>query len=369
MVAAADRKLARIRVALPSGKHVDIPVIQKASFVVAADQYQGHDVYFRNDANTDRQVRVQAVRSVESSSQTINVERIKKFQAKTIAEQAQDRDYIVKNEDPPPIQLNGDLFPAHEKVHYVRFYADGDTDQDAWVDVELIDKLKIICPNEQYQEWQVYCRHDEPGDFIADSRVPYPVSEGTCPPDLDLLTGDGINPPYRLDPFQNIVTFNDDELNEPFSQWYGSFLVDAGSPFSHVWGDLSAQGFNYPEFLQHLADGSAYIAGHIDMRLVDQVYTPHTYVEATGGDATGTIHGYTQQEFVDGPGTYWLDQWHANPGPATLEYYYPELIAYSDAWWQRFIDSGNISGNPRPFVTVRWVALGPITTDVPNGRY
>ncbi len=368
MAETANRKLARIRVALPSGKNVDIPVIQKGSFVVATDQYQEREVYFRNDATAERQVRVQPVPSI-TGEDTINVERIKKFRIKTVTEQAQETDYLVSNEDPPPIQKNGNFFPAHERVHYVRFYAgEGGADHDGWVDVELIDKLKIICPNEQYQEWQVYCRHDEPGDYISDGRVPYLVSAGTCPPNLDLLTGDGINPPYRLDPFQNIVTFAGDEESEPMAQTLGEpHFGDSAFTAAWVRTDLN------PLIIEHIAAGTAYIAGSIDMRMVEQPFDPHTYEHSTGGTFTsgdtGNMHGFTQDEWdVEfNPGGLWhqqrLDFIAANPGrdPNILnDEFYPYadfLDGLSDAAWQRFIDSGNLSFNPIPYVQVRWVAI------------
>lgn len=363
----AERKLARIRVALPSGKQVDIPVIKSAPFMVAQEQYQERILYFRNGADAERTVRVQPVPSITGNDH-INVERIQKLPVMTAAEQYQEYRYLLTNNDPPPIQIDGNFLPAHERVHYVRFYAGGGgSDHDGWVDVELIDKLKIISPTEQYQEWQVYCRHDALGAFVDDGRVPYLVTQGSCPPDLELLTGDGINPPYRLDPFQNIVTFASDEVDDGIDRTLGGFIA-GDSPFEAAWirEDMN------PSIAAGIAAGDAFIDHTIDMRLVEQPFDPKTYEHSTGGTFTSGdtagMHGFTRQEWDDEfhTGGLWgqarLDFIAANPGagdPNLLNFssYYPELNSLSDSWWTRFIDSGLISGNPRPYVWVRWVVI------------
>lgn len=360
---AIQRKAVRKRIQLPGGDYVDIPVLERVPFVVAQEQYQERNLYFRNGADGRRKVRVQAVQSLDGS-ETIDVERIERFPVRTASEQYQERAFILKNNDPPPIQVSGSNNPAHEKVHYVRYYKDNNQSSNSWVDVELIDRLKIIDPSSQYQEWRLYIRHDQPGQIIDDSRVPYVVTLGNCDPSLPLsATEAGIDPPYRLDPLQNIVTFRTNENTEPFLQRYGGF-TPGESPFSAAWDDASLLGFSVPGIIAALANGTAFIAGTIDMRLVDQAFTPHTYPD----DASPpVIHGYAfsgEWDTLFNIGQIWhtqlTDYQAAHPGethPRLLDYYYPAIKSYSDAWWQRFIDSGNVSGNPRPFIWVRWVII------------
>ncbi len=383
------RRAVRKRINLPNGSYVYIPVLERIPFSVAADQYQEHIMYLRNGLNTERTVHIRDVPSLDNTEH-IQVERIDKFQIKTMAEQAQERVYYVKNLDPPPILPDGTNDPAHERVHYVRYFQNNDTNSDAWVDVELIDKLKITVAAEQYQEWQVFLRHDEPGNVIANPGVNYgPVTVGFCDPSFDLAPGElEIDPPYRLDPFQNIIQFSaEGTAPEPFDALYIGPANNLATPTG--WWTV------YPESNVHhgVAIGTMYYAGgtntvplpapgvghipnnyQIDMRFVDQPFEPHTYHDTSIG--TGDVKGFSRSEwdFLWSISSPWLAQGQAwiaaNPGvpaPSTFDYsgygFSSYLGGLFNAW--RF----GAPGNPIPIVIVRMTAVGPISTDNPTGRY
>ncbi len=399
------RKAVRKRINLPNGSYVYIPVLERIPFSVAADQYQEHIVYLRNDANTNRVTHVRDVPNLDNT-ETIQVERIDKWPVKTMAEQAQERIYYLKNLDPPPILPDGTNDPAHEKVHYVRYYQNNDVNSDAWVDVELIDKLKITVAAEQYQEWLLYLRHDEPGDVIADPGVNYgPVTIGFCDPLLDIANPGTLelDPPYRLDPFQNIIQFDAGATvgAEPFDALYIWPSTSASIPtgYWHV-VDLST-------VYASIAGGHAFFvggtdvdnstgaegAGHIpnkyqiDWRFVDQFFEPHTYDAAygTGLAGTGDVRGYTRSEWEVGfslgayppnaaPGETWYEQMQAwmttHPGLVPPNHFDSQSYGFSgflgglfDTW--RFGGFGTLI----PVVVVRMVALGNASSDNPAGRY
>jgi hypothetical protein len=206
MAELADRLYKRKRIKDPndSSNYVDIPVLYRAKIVIAADQYQEQWIYFDNSSASSRKVRIQKVQNTGQTA-SIDCERINSFFTKSAADQYQEHEWVLDNKDPPPIQQDGSDSPAHEKKHIVRYFRDNDASATFAVDCELIDELKIVLAAEQYQEYEVFTLNPELGDPIDDNSVPYKVTKGFCDPGLDLAPLDGLDPPYRLDPFQNIV--------------------------------------------------------------------------------------------------------------------------------------------------------------------
>ncbi len=404
------RKAIRKRVHLPNGGAVWIPCLEQIPFSVAADQYQEHVLYLRNGVENDRKVHVRDVPNVDNDA-TIPVERIDRLPVKTMAEQAQERLYYLKNLDPPPILPDGSNDPAHEKVHYVRYFEDNNSNSDNWVDVELIDRLKITVAAEQYQEWILYLRHDVLGDEIESPGVNYgPVTVGFCDMSLDTGQGEasGIDPPYRFDPFQNIIQFNSGgTFTEPFDAmwcappstadiaptgvaegysggWHLFNYIDPGSVTS-VYNPLGGSIYQ-----GEVRDGAN--QGDLDLRFVDQFFDPGTYDDTgTGALGTGDVRGYTRSEWQVGwapdpgipPGYHpnWFEQLQdyitaagfPGPYPNQVDFYFGEALAasYFTYWFnlhELHIHSPS-PGNPLPVVAVRMTALGPSTTDNPSGRY
>lgn len=164
-------------------QYVDIPVIYQAKFSCAADQHQEAWLYFDNSLNSSRQTRVQRVENISNSSQYCMVERIISFNCKTMAEQAQESTFYLTNTDPPPIQKDGRNNPAHEQVHYVRYFYNNDSSSKIYVDVELIDTLKL---SDIGQEWIYYMRHPTPGEPVPNNNCPYFATIGYCDPTLPM---------------------------------------------------------------------------------------------------------------------------------------------------------------------------------------
>jgi hypothetical protein len=222
------RKRKRIRSRFDDTIFVDIPVNYDATFVTAADQYQEGHFYFNNSSTSSRKTRVQRVQST-TTGDYIEVERIQSFFTKTAAEQYQETEWVMANADPPPVQPDGTDTPSHEKKHVVRFFKDNDDSSQNWVDVELIDQLNATLPQDQYQEYHLFMKNADLGDVVNDPSVPYDVTKGFCDPSLDLApTEEGFDPPYRIDPLQNIVNFSSPTL--AVVTWYYKRDNDLDNP-------------------------------------------------------------------------------------------------------------------------------------------
>lgn len=164
--------------------YVDIPVMYEARFKLMQDQAQEHYLYIDNSENSSRKVHTKRVENNEDGSMYVDVERIDEWNVKTVQEQGQEATFVMTNNDPPPIQPDGTNNPSHEKTHVVRFFQDNDSESENWVDVELIDELKIKCVQEQGQDYIWYMKHPELGDPVSDSGVSYEVTKGECDPGL-----------------------------------------------------------------------------------------------------------------------------------------------------------------------------------------
>lgn len=220
MTEQADRVYMRKRIRLGAGGFVDIPVVYQAKFRTAAEQYQDRYMYFDNSSRSSRKTHTHKVFPVSEASaggfdpdtgtDFVLVERIDSFRVKTVQEQAQESEFILSNRDPAPIQPNGSDTPSHQNKHYVRYYQ-FNTPGGPYVDCELIDQLNIVCGTEQYQEYHLHVLHPTLGDPIDDATVPYKVTLGFCDPDLPLAPDEslnGLDPPYRYDPLQNIINIS-----------------------------------------------------------------------------------------------------------------------------------------------------------------
>ncbi len=248
----ADRLYKRKRLYNPNDRtqYIDIPVIYTATFKTMAEQAQERAWYIKNgiDGGT-REVRVQQVRNPHDATMRIDVERIQSMITKTTTEQAQEHRWYIKNTEPPPATApDGELIddPSHELKHFVRYIGKNaeQDDEEIWCDVELIDVLKIKCTTEQAQEYLLYAKWPDPAqqDAVSDSEDPFqPLTIAICNPELELLVGQEvdsegnvIDPPYRLDPFQNIVNIHWSTATSPppeqlfFFRWFPSPSVVNG---------------------------------------------------------------------------------------------------------------------------------------------
>ncbi len=267
----------------------------------------------------------------------------------------------------------------------------------------------------------LYLRLDEIGEPVDDNRVNYgPLTVGTCDMSLPLATFEGseIDPPYRLDPFQNIIQFSEEATaTEAFmAVWiapdaFGNQLSPASGNTGH-WGGFT--GLFKPNFPDHplefwyfnclggpLYDGAPHHSD-LDMRFVDQFFDPKTY-DNTGTGALGTsdVRGYTWSEWEQGfspppgyptPGAppaglsglwwYQLQAYIAANGapPRTFPnmfdftaYGFDGALAGPFTAWYNGVAAGHFpledGTNPTPVCAVRMAAIGSSTTDNPSGRY
>lgn len=193
MTERADRVYKRKRIKNPNDEtqYFDVPVIYEMKFRVMQEQAQDRWLYLNNSTTSSRQVRVQRVHNVSSENQYVDAERVVMFKIKDMVSQAQDIEYHLSNNDPPPIQPDGTNSPAHQQVHYVRYYKDNDTDSNSYGDMELIDEMIIRDGTSQAQEWHYFLRWPQLGTIINDPNVPYTVTLGYCDPSLPLASEEG----------------------------------------------------------------------------------------------------------------------------------------------------------------------------------
>ncbi len=186
-----SRTTKRKRITLPNGGQVDVPVITKISFIDPFDRYQETEFTIDNN-ESDRVVRVDQVPSSgDPGGPKLPVERIKKWKWHDVFERHQDAEMEMDNETgansiPPH-------FSTHQKTHVVT-YTSIHHDANIWIKSELIDEFVVVDPFERYQE-KVYILSNN--DAQADSS------------DADIAGGEAIDPPWRTDPYQNIIDWQD----------------------------------------------------------------------------------------------------------------------------------------------------------------
>jgi hypothetical protein len=186
------------KVKLPSGQTVLVPVITKISFIDPVKQYQEYQYTVDNSSGSDRDVHVDTVTS-SAGSGTLDVERIDVWKVIDAIKQYQESQFKFDNvtgAHDTPIH-----FATHAKTHKVKW-----GDSSAWIQSELIDRFSIIDPIQQYQEHEFTLT----GNPDADDNGFATTQPDSGDPDV---TDTGtVDPPWRTDPFQNIVDFSDTSI-------------------------------------------------------------------------------------------------------------------------------------------------------------
>ncbi len=199
-----SRTTARKRIAI-GNSFVDVPVITGISFVDSVDQYQESQHAVDNSAAGDRDVHVDTLHGLDPTI-TLDVERIDTWRFIDPVDQYQETavgfDNRTVGESPPP------YFTTHLKTHIVR-YKNPD-DRNVWVDSELIDEFSIVDPVQQYQE------------FVYELNNPATDDEAQANPNDPNIadSGAGIDPPWRTDPFQNIVKISGENPSSAQPTWF-----------------------------------------------------------------------------------------------------------------------------------------------------
>lgn len=214
----SDRQLARKRVYLvPDGSdhddgspYVDVLVTTQISFTAdGSDQYQETQYKVDNSGNSGRTVSVGTLNpvtitghatdeygnsyetgTVSDASFKIKFERVLKWPI-----QADGSDLYWENENTINNKDGEDLVPphfAHLKTHVFRYVNPNNSAW--WIDVDVIDQISFVGDGStQYQE------------VVFTLSAPDQQADPSLPEISD--SGNGIDPPWRLDPFQNVVNF------------------------------------------------------------------------------------------------------------------------------------------------------------------
>lgn len=203
-----NRKLATKTFSTPFG-NIKVPVITEITFQDPSDRYQETTYTIDNTGNADRDVHVAWVandptdpQATEHAANTtppsglIAVERIDQWRIKDNVDRGQETftkpDNETYNPSGPP------FFRTHLKTHIVSYRQDPtDPNDTALISSELIDEFVMVDPLDRNQETHYFLLNPKDDD----------EANAQITPDLPDITdsGNGVDPPYRTDPFQNIV--------------------------------------------------------------------------------------------------------------------------------------------------------------------
>jgi hypothetical protein len=196
--------------------YVDGPVVDVISFIDANDRYQESEHTFDNTSeNLSRETHTVTVTGIDDPSSTIDVERIDSFDTTDERDSFQEAITSLFNTDDPP---------KHLQTHTIKVF--NVDDNSIWYKVQRVDRFSVIDARSQYQE-KIYqlkwddgsnASDDGEGDTDLDNTENSAYDSNLDEPDTS-SDGTEINPPWRLDPFQNIVDVS----------WGKSFVVFFGA--------------------------------------------------------------------------------------------------------------------------------------------
>ncbi len=209
------RTTARKRITLPGGAQIDVPVITKISFL---DPSRGQETQF-TISNDHTGVRTVHVDTISVSTGELKVERIDGWPTFDATDRAQETqftfDNVKRGQNPPP------YFIAHVKTHVVRYF-DINGDENNYIESELIDAFTMFDAPDRAQE-TVYTLNNPQNDDDAQA-------DSSDPEISD--SDNGIDPPWRTDPFQNIVNFN--ESGQAYLEYWIDFDYGWTHPYPNV---------------------------------------------------------------------------------------------------------------------------------------
>lgn len=173
--------------------YVSLKVIDKIAFVDPKEQFQEIQFAYLNDPYAERTVHIDRV------GNDLEVQRIDDMMMED------------KNNKFQETKFGYQLFKqgAHFETHKKKIYAldkNGKKDLSIWIEVERVDRIIFVDPKSQFQEtvWELLW-FDKEGDEDSDYIDLFPVVTKWDNWDDRLRGGIKMNPPWRIDPFQNIV--------------------------------------------------------------------------------------------------------------------------------------------------------------------
>jgi hypothetical protein len=194
------------KVKLPSGATVTMNVITQITFLDPVDRAQETQYAVDNSNQSHRDVHVdnvyftppgQPIQQTGSTSDALPVERIDLWRVKDSVERGQETFIAPDNKTmnqgvPPP------WFVTHKKTHVLRYK--NQPDDGNWIDTEVIDQLWVKDPVDRAQETQYTLQNSQGTDDGQGNMVVY--ADQNAP---DITSSGSVDPPWRIDPFQNIV--------------------------------------------------------------------------------------------------------------------------------------------------------------------
>ena len=247
MPVAKGRTTANKTITLPNGNTVLVPVITQLNVVDSVDRYQETDYTIINTVNnpttnkpTTRQVHVDQIDetgNIDNSqafppgnSSLLPVERVDVWNVLDPVDRAQESDVTLFNDQANYNPSGPPFFTRHKATHVVR--VQNDPDDGNYVDVELIDELDWVDSVDRGQETHLQLNQPQ-GTYDSTSGM-YIITADSSDPDIT-DTSSGIDPPFRLDPFQNIVGYTTIQLAFSIgiqgtnTRGYAT-IVDSGQP-------------------------------------------------------------------------------------------------------------------------------------------
>lgn len=163
---------------------VKLKVIEEIGFIDSRDKYQETRYSLRNDPSGKRRVNVVNVGGID-------VERILNFSVVDPKSRYWESVFGLLNMADPLV---------HYQTHNTKVYAtdeNGNKNYNVYIEVQRIDKIFVRDPNDRGQDTIFSLNWGDLTDPEWDyTDVPDPITD---------YDGTSINPPWRLDPFQNIV--------------------------------------------------------------------------------------------------------------------------------------------------------------------
>src|SRR5262245_40428200 len=204
-----NRKVAKKLITVPGGDSVYVPVIVEITFRDTVDRGQEAAYTVDNSHESARIVHVDTVFASEEGQTTapsgggegLQVERVDIWPIKDIVKRGQQTRIQFAN-DTEPDRLPPHFW-QHLKTHNVRYYKDGVVDDGGmWIESELIDSFIVKDAVDRGQQTVYTLQNPQTSeDAQIDVQAPNGAVDITDPET-------GIDPPYRIDPFQNIVNFS-----------------------------------------------------------------------------------------------------------------------------------------------------------------
>ena len=238
-------------------------------------------------------------------------------------------------------------FTTHEKTHVVKYI--NTPDDGNWIKSELIDKWKYRDAVDQAQETEFFLSNPPDNQDISGITVGTD-SDGTTTtvavdPNLPDISGSGnnVDPPWRLDPFQNLVDFSGGGI---FVAAYEGSEDDFGNVVTVAAFYYSTDGLDWP-----LATNDA--SGRFEYGFIYMTYaqgmcvaiTQYTYQVTGQGD-----HLVTQIGQVSYDGKKWITVVTPMPGSSsTINVSYDQTHnRWHWQWNQNNIPQNAYTTNPNP---------------------